>query len=115
MYSNSFPKDFAVDFIISVCDDQPYTLNFTPWNLWGFSLQFVRNFAGGFTYNFYSSIKSEPKLIVGINVIASSSFSELTRESRVIQHMPKTSLVVFTALFHKWTMHYLSHLGENSG
>ncbi len=78
-------------------------------------MQFVRNLAGGFAYNFYSSVKSEPKLIVGINVIAGSSFSELTRESRVIQHMLKTSLVVFTALFHKWAMRYQSHLGENSG
>ena len=78
-------------------------------------MQFIRNFAGSFTYNFYSSVKSEPELIVGINVIAGSPFSELTREPRVIQHMLKTSLVVFTALFHKLAMRYQSHLDENSG
>ena len=42
-------KDIVVDFIISMCDDQPYTFNFTPRNLGSFCLQFVRNFAGSFT------------------------------------------------------------------
>ena len=82
-------------------DYQARSLNVAPWNLTSFVLRFIGIVASGFTNDLYSSVKSKPKLIVGIYVIAGLSFSELTGKYCVVQHMLKASPVDFTALLHR--------------
>ena len=70
---------------------------------------------GGFTNNLYGSVKSQPELMVGINVITGLPFSELAGVFCVVQHMLKASPVIFTALLHKWAVRCLLRPGESSG
>ena len=81
---HSFPKYVVVEFVVSVRNNQPGTLNRAPRNLRRFGLEFIRNMACGFAYDLNSPVNRKTRPIVAVQVFSSLSFRKSTSKFCVL-------------------------------